>query len=806
MANLAQIYDWFMTGKKPTQAQFWASWASFWNKGEQIPQSAISGLATVLNAKAENDQFNAHKTAADAHADLFAEKEDKANKGIADGYAPLDEFTKITHEYLNIINDLVTGGATALLSAEQGKLLQTQINNINVLLTSDNVNLDNVQELVDAIETIQMSFSTILVNDLTTGGTTKALTAEMGKTLKGLIDTLSLLVNKKVDKEEGSRLISSAEIIKLAALRNTTTVEGTYDEIKALANTSSLTLNTRYIITDYQTKYFIGGSNSSGIVKNKLIGSFVSGWAVFSDLHAYDIYIGLPVVITKLPDGYVGSLVVGGTATVTNMASNVYFKFSNGMQNVVGLELKYSLTRYQTIAPDAVINDAHGKPVMKPGGVINTEVHDGTAYMDQTALENLAVPIERIVLVPSSSNQFEAQGVSDTFKGDIIWYDINDTTIANDNNESIGVRKGFVYKRFNEKLNIECDVDWRVVRYRRWLLSTASRISFINQDLDPATTRVGYQSKFLFTSDNRTSTAVAPFYIAKSVEGKLLNLDANAMAKEFTYTVHSNASAKDLNIFLLDVDYMPVAIDKFKVGSIYNTVFMGLDGEFSKNLNIDTQYSVMYGNTFVSNGSTRGNNVTIYNTTMLDNFEAACDNAELTECQFLSYASLQNISNSQVSKCIFGTVLGKLTGTGSGITPSVGWNVISCISASYLTNSVFGQATAKLFISDSKIDKSQLFVYDNNIGNNKCVNISGSIFTKLGLIMPRSTNGIGFDGMYFKDSNPLRTDGLFLYNIGTGEELSGLYIKLNKYNYKLYYEDLDASDVRSITTFATVVV
>lgn len=73
MATLAEIYDWFMTGKKPTQAQFWASWGSFWNKGETIPQSAISNLSTVLNAKTENDQFNAHKGAADAHAVLFAQ-------------------------------------------------------------------------------------------------------------------------------------------------------------------------------------------------------------------------------------------------------------------------------------------------------------------------------------------------------------------------------------------------------------------------------------------------------------------------------------------------------------------------------------------------------------------------------------------------------------------------------------------------------------------------------------------------------------------------------------------------------------
>lgn len=73
MATLAEIYDWFMTGKKPTQAQFWASWGSFWNKGESIPQSAISNLTTVLNAKAEKVQFDAHKTDATAHAAILVE-------------------------------------------------------------------------------------------------------------------------------------------------------------------------------------------------------------------------------------------------------------------------------------------------------------------------------------------------------------------------------------------------------------------------------------------------------------------------------------------------------------------------------------------------------------------------------------------------------------------------------------------------------------------------------------------------------------------------------------------------------------
>ena len=128
-----------------------------------------------------------------AEVDLTG-KEDKINKGAASGYAPLDATTKLAAAYLNIVNDLITGGVDKLLSAQQGVVLKSQIDAINTLLTSNDVNLDTVQEIVDAIKAIQDSFDVILVNDLTTGGTLKALTAEMGKTLKGLIDSLTSVV------------------------------------------------------------------------------------------------------------------------------------------------------------------------------------------------------------------------------------------------------------------------------------------------------------------------------------------------------------------------------------------------------------------------------------------------------------------------------------------------------------------------------------------------------------------------------------------------------------------------------------
>ena len=167
VVNINTIKNWFKTGMIPTQAQFWSVFDSYRHKNDNIPVAEVEGINELLATRASQQVLDNHL----------------AQKGAPNGYAPLDEFTKLAAQYLNIVNDLVTGGATALLSAEQGKVLQTQVNAINTLLTSDNVNLDTVQELVDAIETVQMSLSTILVNDLTTGGTTKALTAEMGKQL-----------------------------------------------------------------------------------------------------------------------------------------------------------------------------------------------------------------------------------------------------------------------------------------------------------------------------------------------------------------------------------------------------------------------------------------------------------------------------------------------------------------------------------------------------------------------------------------------------------------------------------------------
>ncbi|WP_316632350.1 hypothetical protein [uncultured Flavobacterium sp.] len=122
------------------------------------------------------------------------------------------EFTNINDIKIDNYNALDYTLQGKALDARQGKALKDLIDNINALLASDNVNLNTLQELVDAIEVVQNSLNTLLVNDLTIGGATKALTAEMGKQLQ----------NNKVDKVTGKSLLSDTEITRLGTLSNYT--------------------------------------------------------------------------------------------------------------------------------------------------------------------------------------------------------------------------------------------------------------------------------------------------------------------------------------------------------------------------------------------------------------------------------------------------------------------------------------------------------------------------------------------------------------------------------------------------------
>jgi hypothetical protein len=67
--SLATIKLWFRTALKPSQAQFWDTWDSFWHKNDAIPTSAVYGLDALLVSKATHAEVAA---LSDEVADLTA--------------------------------------------------------------------------------------------------------------------------------------------------------------------------------------------------------------------------------------------------------------------------------------------------------------------------------------------------------------------------------------------------------------------------------------------------------------------------------------------------------------------------------------------------------------------------------------------------------------------------------------------------------------------------------------------------------------------------------------------------------------
>ncbi|WP_264530867.1 hypothetical protein [Flavobacterium sp. N502540] len=65
---LNTIKNWFKTGLKPTQTQFWDTWDSFRHKYEKVPVKDVEGIDELLSAKADKSVLNDHLADKNAHA------------------------------------------------------------------------------------------------------------------------------------------------------------------------------------------------------------------------------------------------------------------------------------------------------------------------------------------------------------------------------------------------------------------------------------------------------------------------------------------------------------------------------------------------------------------------------------------------------------------------------------------------------------------------------------------------------------------------------------------------------------------
>ncbi|MGR3791550.1 hypothetical protein [Flavobacterium columnare] len=58
MTAIETIKNWFKTGSKPTQEQFWAWMESYWHKSEKIPINQIDGIEQVYQTINQLSQQN----------------------------------------------------------------------------------------------------------------------------------------------------------------------------------------------------------------------------------------------------------------------------------------------------------------------------------------------------------------------------------------------------------------------------------------------------------------------------------------------------------------------------------------------------------------------------------------------------------------------------------------------------------------------------------------------------------------------------------------------------------------------------
>lgn len=573
-------------------------------------------------------------------------------------------------------------------------------------------------------------------------------------------------------------------------------------QIVDLVQSNSLVPGNYYMINDYQTIYKINGSDSAIKVFNKKITSFVSNtWGVLEGGYDYNLIVNKAVTITKLPDGYSGGLVVGGTTTIKSTSSYYYFKFNNGMENVLNLEFSYDMPRFSNgIADNIIVNDANGKPVIKPGGVLNIEVHDGTAYMDMTSQQNLSVPVESLILRAKSTNEFELEGKSATYADDVIEFRLPETG-------SIST-KGTILRRYNNKLNIDLPLDWRIQRYRRWRIDSASILKILNQDLTSST--VTFNAGIAqFTANNSTTATPNRYYIASDLDSPAITLDTNGKIIDFTLTVDTQISAIDFHVFNLDANHYPTNVEICKVSDKFdNTIIQDNLGELNYKTRVDVQE--LTNCTFVCSANIVGSFPIIRDSLFLDTFQITPETKAsiiIKKMKVLALTIIAEGSSSVIDKMITSITMSNYGGTPNA---NVRWCYINKIVASSLENVVLGCALTRFYFINSKILDCTLFFHTNRfsatIGSryqeaivsfNNCV-----LFYKTILNRAKMSNAV-FDACFsYPDAIPANVAQRDVYINTTNYE--NLTIKMNNFNKKLYYLDVNVSDVISVNTFAIV--
>jgi len=245
VTDINTLKSWFKRGLKPLASQFEAWIDSYWHKEEQIPTSKIEGLEETLIKKIDREAVAGIVNEAISH--IAIPDATLTQKGIVQlsSTPGLTETEAATPLLVATSADAAKNGAiaeaeTQLSAAVDGlrggvpaegdtlKKLHDLITLLQSLVSSDDVNLDTVKEIVafiknnkDVIDTIATSKVAIadIVDSLTSTAANKPLSANQGRMLSEALSATSkairLAIGFSVSTEAVTYLPSAATVSKL---------------------------------------------------------------------------------------------------------------------------------------------------------------------------------------------------------------------------------------------------------------------------------------------------------------------------------------------------------------------------------------------------------------------------------------------------------------------------------------------------------------------------------------------------------------------------------------------------------------
>jgi hypothetical protein len=629
-------------------------------------------------------------------------------------------------------------------------------------------------------------------------------------------------INNSLTKVLSRESNGSVSEIELSSLN--TIYSGTHATLNVLKNEKKLITGNKYILTDYQTKYIVNGSDSSTRQQIHTVIGSASNFTQFNNVPNTIAANGDVVTVVFAPSG--STVTTGQTFTIVNYFNVGYIQFSpllTGAQNI-GVQLRFEKQRYSNIPNNIIINDVNGKPVFKPTGVLNTEVHDGLPYMSMSGIENPAPFIEQISLTAIDSSNFSINAESLTFIGDKLEYDFNDTIINDDNGNFKANRNGFILKRENVYGNISVDKDWRVQRYRRFQMDDFNWNGFLHKkefsELSGTSGSTIYKILNVnYCTNNNPTISLNHRYImsepiinnfytdfAKSVSNPFISGTTSAPTvtvgnrlplidhiSNFSVNVSLPLSgltgttlAKDFHIIPIISGEPKELVSTFKVNNLNNSVFLDYSQRYGVAgvIFIDSNDGYIY-NTSVMSSANIINKGSMNNFISIDNI-SLINNGKIFNSNNLGYTDIAN----------YGVIINSSFGQGfiSGTNEFLQLNIDS--NSSLLDTIVGGLRNDGINLTN--------FMSSQNILINKIAGssvIGGNTF----LTLFKNANTMYGSEINLKTFvNQIPNKGFWGYIYDFDVAISDTYV--NNFNQRkhLIYQNIDVNNITSVTTITTV--